>query len=253
MPAQNNDDSINNTIDNNKEDFIEDFWSGSFAKAGLPDSLKEKIIANLTQGPDFVMELLTVLEGDSYLYLLVDKQHGLNQNYVPTDLVELVSGSYRINRQGLMLRKAAAEALETMAAAARLDGVTMIAASAYRSYQNQEEIYNRNVRQMGQQAADRESARPGHSQHQLGLVLDFHPIDDSFAATSASAWLKTNASSFGWSLSYPDGYEELTGYRWESWHYRYVGQDLAAFIDRYFDGIQQYALQFILAWLEASD
>ncbi|MDR3247555.1 MAG: D-alanyl-D-alanine carboxypeptidase family protein, partial [Treponema sp.] len=53
---------------------------------------------------------------------------------------------------------------------------------------------------------------------------------------------------FGWSLSFPDGYESATGYRWESWHYRYVGEDLSAFIDTWFDGIQQYALQFIHAW-----
>jgi len=102
---------------------------------------------------------------------------------------------------------------------------------------------------MGQQAADRESARPGHSQHQLGLVVDFYPIDDSFSASPASAWLQKNAALFGWSLSFPEGYEDLTGYRWESWHYRYLGQDLTAFTDKYFDGIQQYALQFILAWL----
>ena len=98
--------------------------------------------------------------------------------------------------------------------------------------------------------ADRESAQPRKSQHQLGLILDFAPIDDSFANTSASAWLLRNASRFGWSLSFPDGYEEVTGYRWESWHYRFVGKDLAAFIDKYFDGIQQYALQFIKAWQE---
>ena len=237
----------------NKENFIEDFWSGSFARAGLPDSLKEKIIANLTQGPDFVMELLTVLESDPYLYLLVDKQHSLSPDYAPEDLVELVNGSYRVSREGLMLRRAAAESLEAMARAARLEGVTLTAASTYRSYQYQVEVYDRNVRQMGQQAADRESARPGYSQHQLGLIVDFYPIDDSFSVSPASAWLQKNAALFGWSLSFPEGYEDLTGYRWESWHYRYLGRDLTAFTDKYFDGIQQYALQFILAWLEATD
>jgi D-alanyl-D-alanine carboxypeptidase len=203
------------------------------------------------QGPDFVMELLTVLEGDPYLYALVDKRHGLSQGYAPADLEELTDRSYRVTRQGLMLRKMAAESLETMAAAALREGVTLTGASAYRSYEYQVEVYDRNVREMGRQAADRESARPGHSQHQLGLVLDFYPIDDSFAITSASSWLQKNASRFGWSISYPEGYEEVTGYRWESWHYRYLGQELAAFTDKYFNGIQQYALQFILAWLEA--
>ena len=231
-----------------KEDFIEDYWGSFLDQAGLPDSLKLKITANLMEGPDFVMELLAVMEGDPYLYQLVDKQHSLGADYVPADLVELTNGSYRVSRQGLMLRMAAAESLEAMAAASLLDGITLTAASAYRSYEYQTEVYNRNVREMGQVAADRESAQPGHSQHQLGLVLDFYPIDDDFAKTSASLWLQHNAARFGWSLSFPDGYEDITGYRWESWHYRYLGQDLAAFTEKYLDGIQQYALQFILAW-----
>ena len=90
--------------------------------------------------------------------------------------------------------------------------------------------------------------RSGKSQHQLGLVVDFAPISDSFAETKASEWLLRNASRFGWSLSFPDGYENVTGYRWESWHYRFVGKDLAVFIEKYFENIQQYALQFIHAW-----
>jgi len=104
------------------------------------------------------------------------------------------------------------------------------------------------VKTYGKETADRESAQPGKSQHQLGLVVDFAPIDDAFAKTPASQWLLKNAGSFGFSLSFPDGYENITGYRWESWHYRYVGKDLAAFINKYFEGIQQYALQFIYAW-----
>jgi D-alanyl-D-alanine carboxypeptidase len=114
-------------------------------------------------------------------------------------------------------------------------------------------LYNRAVQNYGQEVADRESAQPGKSQHQLGLTLDFSPISDSFAETPAAKWLVQNASRYGWSLSYPDGYEEITGYRWESWHYRYVGKELAAFIDNYFDGIQQYALQFIQAWQAQAD
>jgi D-alanyl-D-alanine carboxypeptidase len=124
----------------------------------------------------------------------------------------------------------------------------LTASSAYRSFDYQTQVYNRNVREMGQEAADRESARPGHSQHQTGLVVDFGSIDDSFAATAAGRWMTVNASRFGWSLSYPNGYEAVTGYRWESWHYRYVGKDLAAFIDKYFNGIQQYALRFLYEW-----
>ena len=199
------------------------------------------------------MELISLMECDPYLYKLVDKQHALGENYYPLDLVELNNGSYRVSRQGLMLREAAALSLETMAQAARAEGVTLTAASTFRSYDYQADVYSRNVRELGVEAADRESARPGYSQHQLGLVVDFYPIDDDFYNTPASAWLEKNAARFGWSLSFPDGYEHITGYRWESWHYRYLGPELAAFTEKYFDGIQQYALMYIDEWINAGN
>jgi D-alanyl-D-alanine carboxypeptidase len=222
--------------------------SGVLDHSGLPQELRERLERAFGEDPAFVMDLLSCLEGDPFLRLLVDKTHPLPEAYEPEDLVELTGGSYQAGRRGLMLRRAAAEALEEMAVAARAEGITLIASSSYRSYGYQVEVYNRNVREMGQAAADRESARPGYSQHQTGLALDFGSIDDSFAETGAGRWMVEKAGQFGWSLSFPQGYEEATGYRWESWHYRYVGKDLAAFIDNWFGGIQQYALQFIQAW-----
>jgi D-alanyl-D-alanine carboxypeptidase len=216
--------------------------------AQLPAALSASIQAAAAQSPAFSADLRACLEGDRSLRALVDKQHPLPTGYAPADLVTLTDGAYRVNRAGLMLRRAAAESLAEMAADARTSDITLLASSTYRSYDYQVEVYNRNVREMGQEAADRESARPGHSQHQTGLVVDFGSIDDSFAQTGAGRWMAANASRFGWSLSFPDGYEAVTGYRWESWHYRYVGRELAAFIDAYFNGIQQYALRFIHEW-----
>jgi len=215
--------------------------------AELPAALSGRI-KTAAASPAFMADLSACLEGDRYLRALVDKKHSLPTGYAPSDLVTLTDGSYRVSRNGLTLRRAAAASLDEMAKAARSDGVTLLVSSTYRSYEYQTQVYNRNVKEMGQAAADRESARPGHSQHQTGLVVDFGSIDDSFAATAAGRWMTANASRFGWSLSFPDGYEEVTGYRWESWHYRYVGKTLAAFIDNYFDGIQQYALRFLYEW-----
>jgi D-alanyl-D-alanine carboxypeptidase len=219
-------------------------------EAEIPTDLSRRILGALTEGPLFILDLLSVLEGDPYYRILVDKEHALPEDYEPDDLVELQGPSYLVNRRGLLLRRPAAEALAEMTAAAKAEGVSLPASSAYRSYAYQAEVYARNVRESGQETADRESARPGHSQHQLGLVVDFGSIDDSFADTPAGRWILTNAGRFGWSLSFPQGYEGLTGYRWESWHYRYVGRDLAAFIDAYFDGIQQYALRFLHEWVK---
>ncbi|GHV81728.1 hypothetical protein AGMMS49991_02860 [Spirochaetia bacterium] len=236
------------------EEIFDDFLGRILQTAEIPDDIARHI-KEAAAGPSFLLDLLTCISGDPYLYALVDKTHALPEGYTPDDLVQLTGtaggDSYQISRHGLMLRQDAARALEEMAAAARADGITLIAGSTYRSYDYQVEVYNRNVRESGRETADRESARPGYSQHQTGLVVDFAPIDDTFAETPAGAWVRENAGRFGWSISFPDGYESVTGYRWESWHYRCVGRDLAAFIDTYFGGVQQYALRFIHEWVQA--
>jgi D-alanyl-D-alanine carboxypeptidase len=219
----------------------------SLEAARIPPELSGKILGAET--PSFLLDLEAALEGDRFLHRLIDKTHALPDGYEPDDLVTLSGGkNYVAGRAGLTLRQAAEEALSIMAEAAKKDGVTLVASSTYRSYAYQVEVYARNVRESGRETADRESARPGYSQHQSGLVADFGSITDEFAETKAGHWLAANASRFGWSLSFPPGYEALTGYRWESWHYRYVGPPLAVFIVAWFGGIQQYALQFIYEW-----
>ena len=236
-------------ITSDRAAFVEDFWLWIFSEAGVPERIARSVAASALESPAFIMELLTVLQNDPYTFILVDKQHALPLDYEPDDLVPLrAGGAFRVTRDGMTLRRMAAASLQEMAAAAAADGVVLTVGSAYRSAAHQAQTFEHWVRVLGREEAERVSARPGHSQHQLGLVVDFYPINDSFADTPASRWLERNASRFGWSLSYPDGYEHITGYRWESWHYRYVGRDLAAFIDKYFEGIQQFALQFIRVW-----
>jgi D-alanyl-D-alanine carboxypeptidase len=221
-------------------------------RAGIPHELAAAILADEEA---FFADMAPVLTGDPYLRLLVDKKHSLEPlNYKPKDLVELTNeGAFRVPRAEMLLRFPAAVALETMAQEAQKDGVTLVASSTWRSYEYQIEVYNRNVRQSGQETADRESARPGYSQHQLGLVIDFGSITDDFAKTAAGIWLAGHAGEYGWSLSFPEGYEAVTGYRWECWHYRYTGKSLIKLIDKWFGGIQQYTLQFIYEWEHYSE
>jgi len=230
------------------EAFVEDFLRWFFGEAGIPDRIAVNVATSILESPAFFMEFFMLLNQDPYTYYLVDKQHSLPEGYEPGDLVPITAGTYRVSRNDLTLRRIAAQALQEMAAAASGEGIVFEIGSAYRSAAYQVQVYDREVRTYGKEIADRQSAQPGKSQHQLGLVVDFAPIDDAFAKTPASQWLRSNASRFGWSLSYPEGFEDVTGYRHESWHYRFVGKDLAAFIDTYFEGIQQYALQFIQAW-----
>jgi D-alanyl-D-alanine carboxypeptidase len=217
----------------------------ALAAADIPASLRARIKSD----PAFPGALAKVLNDDPYLRILVDKTHPLPERYEPEDLEILACKSYRAGIADIMmLREKAAKALEEMAAAARAEGLILTVSSAYRSYAYQAGSFERWTKRLGLGEAERVSARPGVSQHQLGLAVDFGSISNDFAETGAGYWVKANASRFGWSLSYPREYENLTGYAWESWHYRYVGKDLAAFINTYFDSVQQYALAFLHVW-----
>ena len=202
----------------------------------------------------FLADLEAVLAADTEnLLIRVDKSVYLDENYVPDALVSLTpetaqAGSYVIHRADLALRAPVEKELSRMAKAAREAGVTLVVSSSYRPYSYQKKVYERNVTQMGKEAADRESARPGASQHQLGTVIDFGSITDEYAQTPAGKWLYENAGKYGWSLSFPDGYEYITGYRWECWHYRYVGPLAVRFQEKWFNNIQQYMIEFIHAW-----
>ncbi len=215
--------------------------------ASIPESLVREIEADRDR---FILELDALLAADrDGLLVLVDKRHELPADRAPRDLVPLGWGrSYKPNREGLSLRAGAEAALEQMAAAARKDGVTLVVSSSYRSYDYQKTVYERNVRELGQAAADRESARPGTSQHQLGTAADFGSITDEFAQTPAGKWLALHAGEYGWSLSFPDGFEAVTGYRWESWHYRYIGVGAVSFQKKWFGDVQQYLMEFVHAW-----
>ena len=223
--------------------------SAALSNSKIPGQISDKIIENITEDGGFISDLQIIIELDHGLWILVDKEHALAREFEPNDLVVLRSASYTVNDNNLLLRRAAAASLEEMAVAARAERIVLVISYAYRSFARQTQSYEMHVRNWGQREADRFSARPGHSQHQLGTVVDFDSVTDAFARTPQGRWLVSNASRFGWSLSYPDGYEAITGYKWESWHYRYVGIEVADFIDKYFNGIQQYALKFIYEYI----
>lgn len=201
---------------------------------------------------EFLNDLYTVLDSDKDdLLILCDKTHPVGKSYAPSDIVKLVKNNdYSISRNDLSLRRIAESNLRLMAQAAKKDGITLLVSSSYRSYDYQVVVYNRLVKMQGQEITDRESARPGTSQHQLGTAIDFGSIDDSWAKTDACKWLNAHAEDYGWSLSFPDGYEKATGYRWECWHFRYIGKEACAFQKKWFSDIQQYMLEFIHAYKE---
>ncbi len=157
--------------------------------------------------------------------MLVNKYYYLTENYTPSDLIMLTSKyNTGVNSQ---MRKEASEAFMKMSDAATLDNIVIKNASGYRSYKYQVNLYDKYVTRDGKKAADTYSARPGFSEHQTGLVSDINTIDNSFENTDAFKWLQKNADKYGFILRFPKDKEDITGYQYEPWHYRYVGVDIA--------------------------
>ena len=159
--------------------------------------------------------------------ILVNKYTSLPEKYAPDDIVEMSNWyAYPDNR----IRKDVYDAFKEMSEAAKEEGYTLIVNSSYRSYDEQKEIYDDYESNRGKEYADKYAARPDFSEHQTGLSLDiFSPGANmsNFADTETFKWLSKNSYKFGFILRYPENKEDITGYSYEAWHYRYVGKELA--------------------------
>jgi D-alanyl-D-alanine carboxypeptidase len=174
---------------------------------------------------------------------IVTASFGLDPDYVPPDLISL--GDYvtfKVSSPEYLLRVEAATALGRMVKAMQADGLAPTVLSAYRGYYDQVVTYQKWLEQ-DPAYANQVSAQPGHSEHQLGTVVDFgspelpglvgdptvrfHPL---FAQTSEGVWLAAHAHEYGFTLTNPPEAQPLTGLTYEPWHYRYVGVDLATYL-----------------------
>lgn len=158
---------------------------------------------------------ITYIDG----YLVANKTYSLPSTYNPGKLLQETQN-----------------AADQMLAAAKLDGFSIHVQSGFRSYETQKNLYNRYVSTSGKKEADTYSARPGHSEHQSGLAFDVCEstgkykdacINSNFADTVEAKWLAQNAQKYGFILRYPKDKTNETGYIYESWHFRYVGKELA--------------------------
>ena len=180
-------------------------------------------------GNHFYKNIKKVKNPDS-IDVLVNKNHQLDKNYIPNDLVKL---SLICANEDKFLRQEAALNFEEMCLEARKQGYKIIAVSSYRSYFYQEELYNYYVRTLGEKKALEASAKPGHSEHQTGLVIDIEGSIgkySDFETTEEFIWMKENAYKYGFILRYPKNKKNITGFKYEPWHYRYVGKNVAKII-----------------------
>lgn len=175
-------------------------------------------------------------EADS-MWVVVNKRRQLDpETYKPTNLaVPNIALQDPKESEEMKLRAEVARALELLVAAAKKDaGHELMLASGYRGYMFQKNLYERYVREQGQASADIQSARPGHSEHQTGLAADLAAtggdcvIEACFANTPEGKWVAKNAHRFGFIIRYKKDMTGVTGYQYEPWHLRYVGDALAA-------------------------
>ncbi|TDF96381.1 D-alanyl-D-alanine carboxypeptidase family protein [Paenibacillus piri] len=166
--------------------------------------------------------------------VLVNKMYKLPDNYAPQDLVEPnVPFIFKEKSEKRKLRKEAATALEKLFKAANDDKLPLAGVSGYRSFATQKSVYSNYVKKDGEEAANKYSAKPGHSEHETGLAIDVSgstgkcAATDCFAATKEAKWLAEHAADYGFIIRYLKGKEDITGYQYEPWHLRYVGTELA--------------------------
>ena len=157
--------------------------------------------------------------------LIVNKSYPLPKDFVPKNTYKSAEGLKYCTE---CIDNDAYEQYKIMKADATSLGLNIWIQSGYRSYELQESLYNKYVNRDGKLAADTYSARPGHSEHQTGLAFDLNTITDDFQYTDEGKWINDNCYKYGFILRYPKGKENYTGYKYESWHLRYVGVDLAS-------------------------
>lgn len=161
--------------------------------------------------------------------ILTNKYYELGGEYAPDDLVDISIKYYY--GEAKKIRSEVYEAFKRMWEDAYKEGIYLIIVSAYRDYDSQVRVYNDYQESKGTTYADSIAARPGYSEHQTGLSLDIYSKDSTVASTfknsKAYAWLIDNSYKYGFILRYPDGKKKITGFNYESWHYRYLGVELA--------------------------
>lgn len=183
-------------------------------------------IVNVGADKDWYEDTVATNMNDEYL-ILVNKYHYLEEGYTPEDLVDM-GLQYAFN--GKQIRSEVYDSFKSMVRDAKKEDLMIVANSTFRTYEYQEGLYKRYKNDYGKEYADNYAARPGHSEHQTGLTIDVSTLNstmDNFEDTEEFAWLSKHAHEYGFILRYPKDKEYLTGYNYESWHYRYVGTEVA--------------------------
>ncbi|MDD2489633.1 MAG: M15 family metallopeptidase [Bacilli bacterium] len=192
----------------------------------------EKVInyVNMNLDYNFYEKIEKTKNPDSNI-VIVNKYYYLDKDFIPKNL-QSFGTKYAINND-IKATKPVIDAFIAIANDAKSINLTIKVVSGYRSYDSQEAVYKRYVDRDGEEKANTYSAKPGHSEHQTGLALDIYNTVLSFSnfeKTVEYAWVKNNAHRYGFIVRYPLNKEDITGYKYEPWHIRYVGEEIATYI-----------------------
>ena len=200
----------------------------TYSEKNPETSLSEVVsLVNVHRDRDYYdnMEETDTAKGNT---MLVNKYNALSKDYEVENLTSISKTySYGDNKK---LNKEAYDAFINLAEDAKKEGYTILIVSSYRTYKDQEDVWKDYKASFGTKKADAYAARAGSSEHETGLaidVADYYDKNDKFEDTESFQWMQTNAHKYGYILRYPKGKENITGYSYEAWHYRYVGIDTA--------------------------
>lgn len=199
----------------------------------IPNEKKEEVIEyNLRAGEEIIGKsdkgfIITKLNDIYYVdgILMVNKSYPLPSTYRPQTPYKEITKDYLYG--GDYIENYVMDAYLMMKSDAEKEGISLKITSGYRSYSVQVELYDSYKQRDGKEAADTYSARAGHSEHQSGLCFDLNGTNKNFIKTKEGKWLNDNCYKYGFTLRFPEGKEQYTGYMYEGWHFRYVGTDLA--------------------------
>ncbi len=177
--------------------------------------------------------------------VLANKYNKLDETFEPVNITAIKSSCTK-GTSTQYLSKVAQVAFEKMCDDALKDNMHILANSAYRSYDSQVEVYDTYLNLYGQDYVDNYVALPGYSEHQTGLALDVASRDyNTFKSSPEYTWMLNNAYKYGFILRYQEDKQDITGYKYEAWHFRYVGEEIAKYIKENNITYEEYYVMFL--------
>ena len=250
-----NDESVTNFTKRDKVRYLEEFYTIDYAKLDNYDRYVKYEEETAEDEEIVVMYVNLDMDKEDYTdsilvdkfspTMLVNKHHHLDKKFVPENLVN-ISTKYASDKD-LKCSKVALDAFIEMSKAAEKEGYGIIVNSAYRSYQDQVDLVELYLNTYGQAYVDKYVAKPGYSEHQTGLAFDIGSKSANvFANSKEYKWMLENAYKYGFILRFTKAYEDITGFRNEPWHYRYVGKKAAKKIYDEDMTLEEYYVKFLM-------